>query len=169
MRGAASAENALEQHDALDGLPADRASIQLPRALFAGHDVPAEAEDGVHVLLVADPTQHLLLVCDVELHDALAVAESLFPAAREDVARFGVHHRALTVGLVVVPVSRISVSVGILHGAVRPCFAAAAVGAVVSGTGDADMGGLAVRAAIGEWSGEIRVREMGTSQMIAVV
>ena len=131
--------------------------------------MPAEAEHRIHILLVADPAQHLLLVRDVVPHDALAVAEALLPPAREDVACFGVGHGAVAVGLVEGPVARVGVAVGVVHRAVGAGLAAAAIGARVGGAGEGDVGSLAVGAAVGEGDGEVGVGEVGVCEVACVV
>ena len=131
--------------------------------------MPTEAEHRVHVPVVADCTKHLLLVGNIEIHDPLSMAQPLLPATGVDVASLGVHHCALTVGLVVVPVAGVGVSAGVVHGAIGPCFTAAAEGPVVSGAGETDVGAVAVRATIGEGNREVWMGEMRTRQMICVI
>lgn len=79
--------------------------------------MPAIVKQRVHLALVADLTQLHLFVRDLKRHGALAVALALFEAARVHVARFGVDHLALAVGLAGFPFAGVGVAVGVGHGA----------------------------------------------------
>jgi len=121
--------------------------------------MPAAIEQRIHLVLVADPTQHHLLVRLLKHHRPLAVALPFLEAPRVYVPVCGVHHPPLPVGLVVGPFPCVGVAVGVVHCALTGFFARGEVAGVgVAGEGDEDAG--AVEAAVGEGDGGVGVGEV---------
>lgn len=80
-------------------------------------------EQRIDLLLEADVAQIQLLVRNLELHGASAVALAFLETPLVDIARIAVDHAALAIGLVFFPVPLVSVPVGVSH------FACATLGA----------------------------------------
>ena len=124
----------------------------------------AVVEKGVHLLLVAYVAHLQILVRDLKLHRALAVAFALPEPTHVHVARLGVDHLPLPVGLIVLPLTRVRVAVRVCHGAV-PGFTAGHEAALVGVAGRGDQHARPMRPAVflarrNVWTAKVQLTTM---------
>ena len=121
--------------------------------------MPTIVEKRIHLFLVAYTAQSFLLICNFEMHDALAMPFPLLEPAFVDVAGLGVDHLTLAIWVIIRPATGVSIAVGKVH------LPRARLGArdKVAGITVADGGNksaLTMRSAVGNsarkiWGGEV--------------
>jgi type IV secretory pathway TrbL component len=110
--------------------------------------MPTIEKQRIHLLLIANLAQPLLLIRHLKAHHPLPMALPLLKPPCIHIPGLGVYHLALAVGLVGGPGAGVGVAVGVAHGAVA-VLEAGAEGAGVGVAGEGDGGAGPVGAAVG--------------------
>ena len=123
--------------------------------------MPTIIKQRIHLNLITNPTQLLLLISNLKRHRPLPVPFSLLESPRVHVPCLGVHYLPLAVGLVGLPFARVGVAVCVGHGAVAG-FGAGGEVAGVGVAGEGDEGAGAVGDAVLEAEGGVGGAEVGS-------
>ncbi|KAH8430833.1 uncharacterized protein LDX57_008497 [Aspergillus melleus] len=147
-------------NNADDVLAADGTNIDLPSAGHAGADMSAIVEQGVLLLAVANLAEIHLLLGDLPVADAFAVALAVLVAADVLVARLLLDEGTLSMALILKPVAIVGITGWVLQETFAVAFAEHVV-AGVGGGGVRDMRAFAVEVAILEFTAIIITGERG--------
>lgn len=150
----------VDLHHADDIFPADGADVDLTSACDACTDVPAIIEQGILFFAVADLAEVHLLVGDLPVADAFAVALAVLVPADVLVAGLLLDKGALSVALVLKPVAIVDITGGILHATLAVAFSEHVVAGVGRG-GVGDVCAFAVEVAVPEVAAVVLAGEGG--------